>query len=264
MNSDFKIPITDDFLREAYSSNFYEFWDEHTLPILVETGTYLGSGVQNALFRGIKEIHSIEIDPQLYEMNLNFLFWGVKANRGGCRIDEKQSLFILGDDYNVNLYCGDSCEVLPALLTSGFDKRAFFWLDGHVSFPNGLASTKSKIGGNIPIFYELEAIANHHIKTHHIFIDMDNVVCWDNKDKIKKTILAINSEYKFKEVPRFYFDDPEKSSLAISRIKHLVGSETYSNGSGEDKCIEEHCKETTPDSYDKNTVLIAYIESNDS
>ena len=121
------IDINSGFLEEYYQSNLYECWGEQILPVMIESGTYLGSAVRAAMMKGVKEIHTIEIDKNLYDINVDWMLKTIKTNRGGCRILENQSKFVLEGSCEVNLYCGDSCEILPHILSDRFQKRAFFF-----------------------------------------------------------------------------------------------------------------------------------------
>ena len=58
---DIDIMVDEDFFREAYQSNLYDFWDEKMESVMIETGTYLGSAVAAAMLKGVKTIHTIEI-----------------------------------------------------------------------------------------------------------------------------------------------------------------------------------------------------------
>lgn len=108
----------------------------------VETGTCEGDGVVIALDCGFRNIHSIEIDPNLYEICKN-------------RFDGKT---------NVNLYCGDSVDILPSILSS-LGSTATFWLDAHM---NDVSIFCGKF--RCPIVQEINMILSHNIK-HTLLID---------------------------------------------------------------------------------------------
>ena len=95
--------------------------------IFIETGSYFGEGIQFALDCHYTEIHSIEINFDLYH-NLRNKFVNIPQ---------------------VHLYHGDSTTLLPKILST-IDKTFTCWLDAH---PDGELSLKS-----CPLISELEAI----------------------------------------------------------------------------------------------------------
>ncbi len=139
----------------------------------IETGTYLGDGVANALSAGFPYVYSIELGEELH--------------RNCCaRFSETP---------NVKLFLGDSSVALPAVLAE-IDAPATFWLDGH--FSNGITVKGST---NTPLLGELEQIAQHPIKTHTLLIDDIREVGTPNFDNITlemilEKIKAINPDYQ--------------------------------------------------------------------
>ena len=136
--------------------------------IFIETGTYIGEGVQKALDSGFSQIYSIEIDPDRYNK---------------CKEKFK-------DFDNVEILLGDSGKVLPDLLNK-INKRATFWIDAHYCADGAVIGDKW-----CPMKEEFDAIKNSKIKNHTILVDdwrcMDNVhtdITWKkqlhNKDNIK-------------------------------------------------------------------------------
>ncbi len=112
-------------------------------PIFIETGSFFGEGIQNALDAGFNQIHSIELAPYYYQL---------------CCERFK-------DVPEVHLWLGDSSEVLQNILDN-LDEPATFWLDAHYSAGNtAIGKTHS------PILKELAIIAKHPIKNHTILID---------------------------------------------------------------------------------------------
>ena len=109
-------------------------------PVFIETGSYMGEGIQGAINSGFKEIHSIE---------LMYKFWQ------HCRKRFRRY------DY-VNIWLGHSEQWLPIILRE-INKRCTFWLDAHYS--------GGDTGETYPILKELEIIKDHHIKEHTILID---------------------------------------------------------------------------------------------
>ena len=140
--------------------------------IFIETGTYIGEGVQKALDSGFSQIYSIEIDPDRYNK---------------CKEKFK-------DFDNVEILLGDSGKVLPDLLNK-INKRATFWIDAHYCVDNAEISEKW-----CPINEELDAIKNHHIKNHTILVD--DWRCMDNSGLMVNNINEYfkTNEIKFKEI----------------------------------------------------------------
>lgn len=112
-------------------------------PVFIETGSYCGEGIQAALMSGFKTVISIELSEHYYNL---------------CKD-------IFKDDARVKLYFGDSTDVLPEILKD-INTPCTFWLDGH------WCGDVTACGPNpVPLMEELQAIKNHHIKTHTILID---------------------------------------------------------------------------------------------
>lgn len=143
--------------------------------IFIETGSYAGDGIKDAIFAGFKEIHSIELAEKYYYY---------------CKEYFKHINW-------VNLYLGDSTQQLPEILNR-IDSPVTFWLDAHYSggdttFANSLT----------PLMRELDIIGGHKIKTHTILIDdlrewkVDYPAIGFGLDNIKNKILEINSNYIF-------------------------------------------------------------------
>jgi hypothetical protein len=121
--------------------------------IFVESGTYQGEGVQEALFtHKYKSIESIEIEPNLYNH---------------CK-----QKFIQYP--NVHIHFGDSGVVLKNIIDKyeQYDDGITFWLDGHAS--GGITGCAKDYLS--PIVNELKIIASSKNKNKHIIIidDMDD------------------------------------------------------------------------------------------
>jgi hypothetical protein len=110
-------------------------------PVFIETGSYDGRTIQMALDNGFQQVRSIEVSPDWYNV---------------C-------LMRFGDNPNVKLFCGDSEELLEAMIAD-LAEPATFWLDAHIQ-----EGIKGKHAA--PLLYELDIIARHPIKTHTILID---------------------------------------------------------------------------------------------
>lgn len=151
-----------------------ETFSKYPNQYFVETGSYVGDGIQMAIDVGFPQIYSIELQESLYE---------------NCYIR-----FISSPQ--VKLFLGDSSDQLSLFLQE-IDAPATFWLDGHYS-----GGFTGKGISNTPLLKEIEQIAEHPIKTHTILIDdirqfgtyhMDFITLEEVKDKIR----LINPNYEF-------------------------------------------------------------------
>lgn len=155
---------------------------KHMNPVLVETGTYQGDGVETALALGFPKVISIELFEVLFK---------------SCK--DKFS----GDD-RVTILHGDSALILGDAIKDINDKITF-WLDGHV-FPSQEIILGVKA---CPLIEELEQISRHHVKDHAILIDdmsslpMGGVYKTTNfsRKDVEDAVLRINGNYKIS-----YFD----------------------------------------------------------
>lgn len=141
--------------------------------VFVETGSYRGDGIQNAIDAGFETIYSIELSDKYYD----------------------HCLRRFKDNHSVKLFLGDSSKILFDVIKD-IDGQITFWLDGHYSC--GDTALGEKV---CPLVEEFDAIKRHHIKNHIILVD--DLRCW-SKDRegfdtedIKGMILEINSKYKF-------------------------------------------------------------------
>jgi len=144
----------------------------------VETGTYLGEGIKDALECNYPEIYSIEIKPELY--------W--------------QQVSTFHSLINVNIIFGDSAYILYDLIKD-FNEQITFWLDGHYS--EGITGKGPYL---CPLIRELNQIKKHHIKTHNIIIDdwrlWDDWQTWRvSHNEILQIINEINPDYKIRFMP---------------------------------------------------------------
>jgi hypothetical protein len=140
-------------------------FSEYPNRVFIETGSYHGDGIQQALDAGFDEVWSIECDPAL---------WEYTSKRFNTAL-------------NVFTIRGDSRDELDFVL-AGIDERCTFFLDSHSP-------------GNLPLLKELEIIKNHSIKTHTILID--DLRLWSVKENgydtttLKEILLSINPSYTF-------------------------------------------------------------------
>tara|TARA_B110000305_G_C18944139_1_gene405301 strand:+ start:48 stop:593 length:546 start_codon:yes stop_codon:yes gene_type:complete len=150
--------------------------------IFIETGTYMGDGVNAAINAGFKKIYSIELDDRRY-LNCKNIF---------------------KDNDNVTILHGDSGKILPKLLET-INEEITFWIDAHYCADGAMIGEKW-----CPLHEELNSIKNHNIKTHTILIDdwrcMENThvdtntkkeVGFLGKENCFKRLKEINPEYNF-------------------------------------------------------------------
>jgi len=109
--------------------------------LFIETGTFRGYGVEEAIWAGFSLIISIERAEHLYEY---------------CKDRFKQFP-------NVHILLGNSGDLLSGIMDCN-DFQTTFWLDAHYS-------CQDTYNGESPLFRELRAINEHKIKTHSILID---------------------------------------------------------------------------------------------
>jgi hypothetical protein len=157
----------------------------------IETGSFIGDGIQQALDAGFEKVISIELSDKYYE---------ICKNR-------------FNNNPNVKVVKGDSYKVIPDILKE-INDPVTFWLDGHHSCGD------TALGDYwAPLIQELEAIKNHQIKNHTILID--DMRCWQEenpvhgffKDDILNKLTEINPDYKF-----IYEDGLEKNDILVSRL----------------------------------------------
>jgi hypothetical protein len=176
--------------QPAFAITTSEVFRSHPNRIFIESGSYRGDGIQNALDAGFEEIYSIELSPHLYHHCC-------KRFAGNKR---------------VHLYFGDSSNVLSNILDE-IDEPVTFWLDGHYSWGD-----TAKGNSNTPILNELAAIAEHHINTHTILIDdvrQFGAMEFDfiDENTILRMLLQINPDYRI-----YYQDGYQKNDVLVAEI----------------------------------------------
>ena len=144
--------------------------------IFVETGTYKGDSVQDALDLGFKIVISVENNKTFYQQCFKRFdeldIWGYRPTQ----------------DPNLYLFHGDSSELMPNLLEK-VKGRALFWLDAHEN------------GKVIPTLNEIDHILKDNRNDHTIIIDdMDLVKHSISLYDLKLKFLKKNENYKFKEI----------------------------------------------------------------
>lgn len=127
-------------------------FSQYPNPVLIETGCFIGDGIQAALDAGFPRVISIELSPKYYQHC--------------CTRFSKEP--------RVEMLFGDSEDVLPLVLDR-LTVPATFWLDGHYSCGDTAYGKHCS-----PLIQELEAIDRHPIRTHSILID--DMRCWRKPD----------------------------------------------------------------------------------
>lgn len=137
----------------------------------VETGSFTGGAIEEAINASFSDIRSVEIDPGMYAT---------------C-VDR------FANDTRVTLYFGDSLDLLPEMIDD-IDEKITFWLDAHA----GNSPTAGRLAA--PLLEELDIIAKHKRRDHVLLIDDVRLFGkrgWDfvTKYEVLERILAINSKY---------------------------------------------------------------------
>jgi len=144
------------------------FFHKYSNPWFIETGSYMGDGIQQALDAGFLNIISIELSDK-YK-----------------KICENRFL----DKDNIKIIKGDSAHDLYNSIKD-IDEPITFWLDGHHSCGD------TALGEYwVPLIQELKQIKKHHINSHTIMID--DMRCWETFNPVhgfeKKDLLILLSE----------------------------------------------------------------------
>lgn len=165
-------------LNESILSNYLA-------DVFIETGTYIGGAVEIALKLGFKEIYTIEIVEE---------FFNIAKNK-----------FL--DNSNVHCFLGSSSELLEQILNKITEEKTItFWLDGHFIQTHEPDFAKDKF----PLMDELNIIKNLKNKKHNILID--DVRCFNNvlphtQDQIEAAIKNINKDYKINYIDSSRFSN---------------------------------------------------------
>jgi len=162
---------------------------KNNVKVFIETGSYIGDGIQAAIEAGFESIYSIEF----YENRL-----------GRCRARFKNVAY-------VQILQGNSGEILKTLLDK-INEPILFWLDAHYDAYIPESDNLVPLTETQPILQELEAIKNHSIKTHTILIDDRRVFIgdspvWHNtvESQIVDKLKEINPAYDISFVDSSHF-----------------------------------------------------------
>lgn len=154
---------------------------EYRNEVFVETGSYRGDAIEQALDAGFRKILSFDNDAR------NIFFC---RNRFDL-FNEKNPLRRM-----ITLVHGDTAHALLDPIME-IDKRMTFWLDAHWQMLEGTEPGKNPF----PLLDELEQIARHPINDHTIIIDDCLIMQWNivgyDLNLIKTRIEKINPKYKF-------------------------------------------------------------------
>lgn len=168
--------------------------------VFIETGSYTGEGIKNAIFAGYKKIYSIELVEKYHRFCKNYFKY----------IDW------------VNLYHGDSVEQLPNILNE-LNTSATIWLDAHYS-----GGDTAFVNDITPLMNELDIIKNHSIKNHVIIIDdlrewrIDYPAIRFGVEEIKNKILEINSNYIFSLADGYVPEDILIAEVSTQKPVNIV------------------------------------------
>lgn len=158
-----------------------DFFLDYPADVWIETGSYLGDGVEKAINAGYSKIISIELSEYYY---------AITRDRYSSNKD-------------VNIVLGRSYEVLPRILTdeSVAGKKILFWLDAHYS----MCGTAGRDDPN-PLLKELKVIKQwteaEAVKSYPTIIVDDlrtfgkNISGFDTND-IVNLIRSISDSYVF-------------------------------------------------------------------
>lgn len=151
----------------------------------VETGTFMGDGVEAAYRAGFRNIKTIEI-------------------RGSTETFIKR--FKDHEGLTFFSHIGDSKTDLVKLLKS-ISEPATFWLDAH--------GGSHGCSGGTPVLRELDQIADHPIKTHTILVDDCRTFTPILIEEIKAKIVTINPNYKITFLNPRGVNPPEDILVAV-------------------------------------------------
>lgn len=161
----------------------------------VESGSYRGDAIQQALDAGFQQIRSMDVDKE----NVTFCHNRFDLYRGKYP--------------NIYIRQGDSSKDFYQLF-GGIREPITFWLDAH----SQLFEDEMEMGCPFPLLKELEQIAAHPVKNHTILIDdvlvltHPDVTGW-SRNTIEDILWLINPAYKFE-----YVANPVKNNLLIAKI----------------------------------------------
>lgn len=185
------------------SSNLNIFPKYNNCRYFVETGSYKGDGIQNALDAGFEFVISIEITKMYYDI---------------CKERFK-------NEPRVILYNGDTTVLLPEVIKD-IEEKITFWIDAHYSDP----STEWNGKKMSPLLDELDLIADH-AKKYGDNILVDDRRCWSQSDPFYPNYLftALDVENKIKSIREDYeigYDEGfVKDDVIVAIVKEKIVEE---------------------------------------
>jgi hypothetical protein len=157
-------------MSETKTTLFESVYKKYKSDLFLETGSWMGDGIQMALDCKTKKVISIEI-MQPYYTNCSERFEAEIKNG------------------NVELHLGHSADVLQKILPSITDKITF-WLDAHLD----LSHIHPDINTHSPLMHELDIIQNFSTRN-------DNTIMIDDIRIFKaRTDWAIRNFYDVKGI----------------------------------------------------------------
>jgi len=164
----------------------------------IETGSFHGDGIQDALDAGFEKVISIEITPVFYD----------------------ECIERFKNDDRVEIILGDSVIKLPKIIEN-IKHKCVIMLDAHY-----MENLSTHNGSIVPLIEELEAITEHARK-YNDTIMIDDMRCWTEADfyyihkihsltnqKLIDKVLEINKNYTIS------FDDGHiPNDVLVAEIK---------------------------------------------
>ena len=171
-------------------------------PILVETGTYIGDGVQVAKDAGFERIFSIEASKIL------------------CAKSSQR----FQSDITISIIYGDSSKVLWSVIKN-IEEKITFVLDAHNLCYGEDTKENNKGLEWWPLKKELEIITKHSRKDHTIIID--DVKLFENPFKTSMTeimtlLYKINPNYQYHLIEGIFNGKVIDDSILIAEVKDKV------------------------------------------
>lgn len=146
----------------------------------IETGSYLGDGIQLAIDTGFDDIYSIELSQDLHY----------------------HCIERFKNEKNVKLILGDSSIKLKEILNENPGKKFTYWLDGHYSGDGTAMGEKY-----CPLVDELLEILSRGVDGELIYVDDMRVYKEGHPDISLETIITLINQ--FKPNAKYWFEPSE-------------------------------------------------------
>jgi hypothetical protein len=157
----------------------------------IETGSYIGEGIDLAIKSGFDFIYSIELSTYFFNQ---------------CKEKFKTNP-------DVEIIFGDSSFELPALLNRKKNIPFTYWLDGHYSGDGTARGSKDS-----PLIEELNTILKRDISGEIIYID--DMRIYKNFDQELNLNSIIEIARKYKPYSRISFEDTDYAKQDIMIIEY--------------------------------------------